>query len=191
MRAAWLFGLAVVLLAVPANAQWTRGRCPQRGYGCYHQMRDEFHRDYHRTADWPEPFIHADRAAVRAPWSVMAHNGWRAENTLTEELFDAEHNLTEAGRRRVVWIATQVPEQRRTVYILVTEDQAATQARTESVRGATAQLAANGITPPTMMMTTRRPLRWSGDYYDRVEKAGREAISPPVLPEMVLTTDDG
>jgi hypothetical protein len=165
-------------MANPARGQWD-------------EFKHRVHRDYHRTADWPEPFIHQDRSAVRAPWHVMAHNGWRAQNTLTEELFDQDLKLTEAGRRKVIWIATQVPEQRRTVYILATSDQAETEARTNAVRNLVAELAANGVAPPTMMMTTRRPLRWSGDYYDRVEKMGREAIAPPVLPQMVLTTGEG
>lgn len=193
MRAAWLLGLAIVGVAAPIQAQnWCRGQCDGgQAHSQYHAWKYRVHRDYHRTADWPEPFVHIDRAAVRAPWGVMAHNGWRAQNTLTEELFDDEMRLTEAGRRKVIWIATQAPEERRAVYILATIDQAATEARTESVRGLAAELTANGVQPPALMLTTRRPLRWSGDYYDRVEKAGRDAIAPPVLPEMVLTTDDG
>ncbi|MCA9175383.1 MAG: hypothetical protein KDB14_12955 [Planctomycetales bacterium] len=144
-----------------------------------------------RTQAWPEPFIHRDREAVRSPWDVMEHNGWRSQNTLTEHLFTDDGELTEAGRRKIVWIATQAPEERRTVYILATEDRNATLSRTESVKQLVADLSQQGIAPPQMMMTSRRPLSWQGDYFDRVEKASRDNVAPPVLPEMVLTTEGG
>jgi hypothetical protein len=148
-------------------------------------------KDYLRTRAWPQPFVKQDRAAVRAPWVVMAHNGWRAQNTLTGHLFDLTGNLTEAGRRKIHWIATQVPVERRTVYVLTSSSQEQTQTRTRAVQDYIALLARNGIASPELMLTDREPLRWSGDYYDRVEKAGREAIAAPVLPEMQLTTDGG
>ena len=174
----WLLLAATVLgLATPVEAGGWKDFCRK------------FRRDYERTRAWPEPFIHKDREAARAPWEVMTHNGWRAQNTLSEELFTEEGDLTEAGRRKVMWIATQAPEERRTVYVLATEDLPATQTRTAAVRSLVAQLAQAGIAEPQLMMTSRRPLRWSGDYYEQVEQKGRDAIGPPVLPEMVLTTD--
>lgn len=146
-------------------------------------------RDYERTKAWPEPFVHRDREAVRAPWEVMKHNGWRAQNTLTEDLFTEDAQLTEAGRHKVIWIATQAPEERRTVYVLATHDLSATEARTSAVKNLVTELQANGVPAPELMMTSRRPLRWHGDYFDRIEKMNRESITPPVLPKMKLTTE--
>ena len=181
MRAmGWLLVTATILgIAAPAQADGWK------------EFWARYHRNYERTRLWPEPFVHADRMAVRAPWVVMEHNGWRAQNTFTEELFDDEGQLTEAGRRKLIWIATQVPEDRRIVYVLATADQQATQARARSMREVVAQLTEAGIQAPELMMTSRRPLRWSGDYYEQVEQKGRQAIQPPVLPEMVLTTSGG
>lgn len=178
MRAmGWLLLTATIFgMAAPAEADgWS-------------EFWARYCRNYQRTRHWPEPFNYADRQAVRAPWAIMEHNGWRAQNTFTEELFNTDAELTEAGRRKLAWIATQAPEERRVVYVLATADRAASQARAHSMRNAVGRLVEAGIQPPELMMTSRRPLRWSGDYYEQVEQKGRQAIQPPVLPEMVLTT---
>ena len=181
MRAmGWLLLVATIFgMAAPANADG------------WHEFWAKYERNYERTRLWPEPFIHADRKAVRAPWAIMEHNGWRAQNTFTEELFDNDAKLTEAGRRKLVWVATQAPVERRVVYVLATADRTATTARARSMQDAVNQLVEAGVQAPELMMTTRRPLRWSGDYYEQVDQKGRQAIQPPVLPEMVLTTSGG
>ncbi len=77
------------------------------------------HVDYARVNAWPQPFNDVDARQARAPFEVMKQNGWRAHNTIGHELFrDGDAVLTAAGNRRVLWIASQAPMNRRTIYVL-------------------------------------------------------------------------
>lgn len=145
-------------------------------------------RDYERSRTWPYPFVCQDRAAAKAPWEIMTTNGWRAQNTLTAPLFDPEQQLTDAGKRKVFWIATQAPEMRRSVFIMADSSQDVTGQRLASVQAYVAQLNANGIVAPEVAVTDRQPMSWSGDYYEQLESKRRAAIQAPTLPDMVSTT---
>lgn len=149
----------------------------------------QFWKDYERNKCWPQPFVQPDRMAARAPWEIMAANGWRAQNTMTAPLFTEENELTEAGRRKIFWIATQAPVPRRNVFVMIDENRQVTDARAAAVQRYVVVLAQNGISAPGIQLTDREPIRWSGDFYNRVEAMRRESIPPPVLPDMVLTTD--
>ena len=154
------------------------------------ELWNRFWQDYYRNKCWPQPFVKQDRAAARAPWEVMSANGWRAQNTMTAPLFTDDNELTEAGRRKIFWIATQAPIIRRNVFVMIDQDRKVTQARAAAVQRYVVVLAENGIASPSVQLTDREPLRWSGDFYNRVEAMRRETIPPPQLPEMVLTTDN-
>ena len=68
-----------------------------------------FTQDFHRNRAWPEPFIYADRDAVRAPFHIMVAKGWKRQNTLNSHHFDAESGeLTDAGKRKLNWICCKL-----------------------------------------------------------------------------------
>jgi hypothetical protein len=125
-RTAKLLALGVALLGIgcgtTAGADW-------------HSFWHGAHLDYARVNAWPQPFTDIDARQAQAPFAVMKHNGWRAHNTIGHELFrDSDAVLTAAGNRRVTWIATQSPAERRTIYVLRGRSEAETQMRLESVR---------------------------------------------------------
>ncbi len=75
-------------------------------------------RDTKRRNCWPEPFVHADRAAARQVWATQVSAGWERQNLLSEFYFLSGGNeLTEAGRMRVQWIMNEVPEPHRQIYV--------------------------------------------------------------------------
>src|SRR5687768_11742045 len=80
--------------------------------------------DWHRNNMWPSPFIQADRAAVCEYFAVQTNNGWRLQNTIGDPYFDsATQELTMAGQHKVKWIVQQAPLHRRTVFVLMNENE--------------------------------------------------------------------
>lgn len=76
-------------------------------------------RDFRRNNCWPQPFVVADRVAVRSPFQVMINNGWQVQNTLSDEHFDEETGaLTGAGEMKVRGILIESPAEHRQVFIL-------------------------------------------------------------------------
>lgn len=124
--------------------------------GCASQVSAEFcfgifnsvAQDVKRRQCWPEPFISSDRAAARAPFATMVSNGWRRQNMLGENHFDASTGqLTEAGRLKVRWILTAGPQQHRVVYIHTAESEEETAARLAAVQQLVSQIAPNNLPP--------------------------------------------
>ncbi len=75
-------------------------------------------RDTKQRNCWPEPYVHADCAAARQVWAVQVSAGWERQNLLSEFHFlPGGNELTEAGRMRVQWIMSEVPEPYRQVYV--------------------------------------------------------------------------
>lgn len=141
-----------------------------------------FDLDFHRNNCWPEPFIHADRRAARAPFEVMTHNGWRQQNTISDDLFHQEtHQLTHAGVLRIRWIVTQSPRNRRMVYVLQGATRDETEQRIDAVQQTIAKLLPSGQLPP-VVLTSKVPLSGSGDYFDQVDRRVRSSIPNPRLP---------
>jgi hypothetical protein len=138
--------------------------------------------DWHRNNMWPQPFIYADRAAVCLPFAIQVNNGWRMQNTIGDAYFDnATQELTVAGQAKVKWIVQQAPLSRRTVYVLMTEDQEATNARMASVQQAVERHTLKG--PPGEVLLTDRDVQGgSGEYYDAVDRAMKSSIPAPRLP---------
>ncbi|HRX80142.1 MAG: hypothetical protein H6821_01570 [Planctomycetaceae bacterium] len=149
------------------------------------------HLDWHRMNCWPEPFVHADRDLVRQPLLAMTDNGWRMQNTLSDHLFDVEKNtLTQAGALKVRWIVTQAPPHRRTVFVLRGASPDATLARVEAVQESITQLVPQGARPE-VLLTDVIPVGGSGDYFDAVDRALKDSIPPPRLPEASGPTGSG
>ncbi|MDA1049657.1 MAG: hypothetical protein O3C40_04135 [Planctomycetota bacterium] len=162
--------VAAVVTASVTQAGWT-------------EFWDRVHLDWHRMNSWPEPFLHADKDLARQPLLAMTDNGWRMQNTLSDHLFDIErHSLTQAGALKVRWIVTQAPPHRRTVFVLRGTTPDATLARVDAVQEAITQLVPQG-NRPEVLLTDIIPIGGSGDYFDAVDRALKDSIPPPRLPD--------
>jgi hypothetical protein len=139
--------------------------------------------DYHRSTDWPYPFVCADRMAQQAPLTVMVDNGWRRENTLDAMMFDNEGNLTSAGVYKVKWIITQAPHSRRTVWVLRADTDDMTNQRKDSVQTLARNILPEG-TLPEVLINDRPPGGMSGDYLDAIDRSMRSTVPAPRLPAM-------
>jgi hypothetical protein len=149
--------------------------------GCWTQFWQRFRLDYQRMKCWPEPFLHADREAVRPPIRAMANNGWRSQNTLGDHFFEPEtQQLTRAGVLKVRWIVTETPLSRRTVFVLKGESQEATSTRLDSVQQAVARIVTEGPMPP-VLLTDVAPRGGPGEYFDQVDRAYKSSMPPPRL----------
>jgi hypothetical protein len=138
--------------------------------------------DWHRNNMWPQPFIVADRISVCEPFAIQTNNGWRLQNTIGDAYFDPNNQeLTVAGQTKVKWIVQQAPVSRRTVFVLVSEDQQATNARVSSVQQAVGRFTIKGP-PAEVMLTDRDVTGGSGEYYDSVDRALKGSVPPPRLP---------
>jgi len=138
--------------------------------------------NWHRNNMWPKPFIYADRAAVCAPFAIQVNNGWRLQNTIGDAYFDAAtQDLTVAGQAKVRWIVQQAPLSRRTVFVLMSEDEQATNARMASVQQAAGRFTIKGP-PAEVQLTDRDIFGGSGEYYESVDRALKSSVPIPRLP---------
>jgi hypothetical protein len=139
------------------------------------------HTDWHRNNAWPEPFVSADRAAVREPFCMQADNGWKMHNTIGTYLYDAEtQQLNRAGELLVRWIVTQAPMHRRAVFVLKGDTPEATATRVASVQAAVAKYATGPVCP--VMLTDTEPSGWSASYIDAMTQQFQATIPAPRLP---------
>ena len=137
--------------------------------------------DIKRRNCWPEPFVHADRATVRAPFCVMVANGWRRQNMLGEFHFEpATGQLTEAGRLKVRWILTACPDQHRLIYVHAAEQDEETSARIAAVQQLAARIAPNDV--PPVMPTSIADDGWPADQVDLIGRKFQSSTPPPRLP---------
>jgi len=156
-------------LASPAAADW-------------HTFWHNQHVAYRRTNAWPQPFTDDSARQTIAPFEVMKHNGWRLHNTIGNELFrEGDGALLAAGHKRVNWIATQAPADRRVVYVLRGVSQAETDARLASVRETLTRLPADGQ-PPQVLITDIAPTTASGAWATQINRDWLEALPAPKLP---------
>jgi uncharacterized membrane protein YgcG len=98
-----------LLLVVMAGLSFAR---PVEG-----QLLEDYVRCFQRVNKWPEPWVCPDRQSVRAPMAIMAANGWRRQNMLTDFHFTDSNEVTEAGELLVRWILTEAPQARRVIYV--------------------------------------------------------------------------
>jgi hypothetical protein len=176
-----LLGLVIVTagLALPGEAQAQFGIWRRKAL------------DYERNKHWPEPFIHWDRDAARAPWIVQIDRGWELQNTVGDFHFHRETNqLTTAGEHKLEWIVHEAPVHRRTVFVQRgrTADETAT--RIDAVQQAVAKVLPEGPLPE-VLATTLSPPGAPADIIDRVYR-GRDAAQPaPVLPAAQASSGSG
>jgi hypothetical protein len=155
------------------------------GYGAHHGGFQQFwHRcsvDFHRNNSWPEPFLTADKIAVRTPYCIQTDNGWKMQNTVGTFLFDQEtQQVNSAGDLLVKWIVTQAPVNRRAVFVLKGDTPEATAARIESVQNAVAKYADGCVCP--VLLTNTEPPGWSAAYIDTITQQFNATIPAPRLP---------
>jgi len=157
----------------------------------WHAFWDRVHVDTHRSNAWPQPFVDADRQAIRSTLAVMVDNGWRLQNTLSDPMFNAEtQELTRAGELKIRWILTQMPAARRTIFVLRGRTDAITKTRLKSAeKAAAAVLGADGQT--AIAITDTVPRGGSGDYYERVNRGYENSVPPPRLPQMDGSSGEG
>ncbi|MBX3412906.1 MAG: hypothetical protein KF708_09475 [Pirellulales bacterium] len=138
---------------------------------------------YKQNREWPYPYVYPDREQVRGTMSIIVANGWRTQNTLGDQYFvDEGSELNDAGKLKLRYIARLTPTQRRTVFVLESDDPTVTAARIEAVQTAMAHYLAAGEEP--MITTTRVPnLGSSAEYIDQVERKFRDTTPDPRIPK--------
>jgi len=131
---------------------------------------------------WPQPFACPDRHDARTPFALMVHNGWRLQNTLSDNHFiENTAELAEAGRLKVHWITTEAPQQHRSIYVYRTDDPQLTAARITTIQQLAARLSIDGRMPNVLETTT--PARgWSAAEVDSIGRSYRSSAPEPRLP---------
>lgn len=142
------------------------------------------HRDCQRNKCWPAPFLVPDRIAGRAPFAVMINNGWRLQNTLSDDHFDSNTGmLNEAGELKVRDILTYSPPEHRTVFVLQARDEEATTARNRSVSEFVSHIPVVSSVP-LVAQTSIRPRTAPAEYVNTIGTKFQETIPDPRLPAM-------
>ena len=96
---------------------------------------------YDMNAMWPRPYVMPARNSVNVMYEAMVSNGWRRQNLLGKHHFDEDtQQLTQAGKLKVKWILTQVPPQRRNIYVERGVNESHTAIRIESIHQHTASM---------------------------------------------------
>ena len=142
-------------------------------------------RGYRQNVVWPWPYVCPDRIAVREPFAIMVHNGWRRQNLLgTHHFKPGTNELTTAGELRVHWIMTQAPPERRTIFVERALEPKVTEQRLAAAREYAAHVALNGELPQvaeTHLVSEGRP----ASIVDATNVRYQESMRPPVLPVLV------
>lgn len=171
-RIAPLFLFSVIALSAisTAHAQWGGGT-----------LRQRFGLDWRRNLAWPEPFAAPDRETVRTPFKTQIAKGWMLEATLTNNHFDPKTNeLNSAGVAKVKWLVRLPDANRRAVYILRGDDNAATSARFYSTNAAVGKFALQGSQPP-VMVSDLAPRGWPAEGVDTIQQQFQASQPPPTL----------
>jgi hypothetical protein len=160
------------------------------GRGGFNQFWHRCGVDFHRNNSWPEPFLSADKMAVRTPWCMQVDNGWKLHNTIGTFLFDYEtQRINQAGDLLVKWIIQQAPINRRAVFVLKGDTPEATAARIESVQAAVAKYSQGSVCP--VLLTDTEPPGWPAAYIDTITQQFNATIPAPRLPPRESSEDGG
>ncbi|HEX4143661.1 MAG TPA: hypothetical protein VHY91_09020 [Pirellulales bacterium] len=144
-------------------------------------------RDYHRNQCWPEPFIAGDRAAVNAPFQIMADNAWQLQNLLSDYHFvEGTTELNEAGKHKLLWIITKAPTQRRAVFVESLPSNKTTAERIMSVRRTMVAMAPN-YAPLPIYVSSMASGGWSGETAAATQRNVEKTYPDPRLPTATRT----
>ncbi len=143
-----------------------------------------------RNNAWPDPFNEADAMQVVAPFEIMKNNGWRLHNTIGHELFrSGDGVLLASGNKRVEWIASQAPTNRRDVFVMRGSTQQETEARMASVRQSLASL--NVPNQPNVWVTDVEPATASGAWATQINRTWLQELPAPKLPSTSSSGKEG
>jgi hypothetical protein len=141
----------------------------------------DFNLSYHRNHCWPHPFLGADNLATRAPMAAMMDNGWRLQNLIGPYHFEPDMlSMNEAGRRRVHWILTQAPTNRRVVFVERGFSAQETELRLKATRDAAQYFMPSGQQPDvreTHIVSQGTPAQ----YIDEINTKFNESTPEPRL----------
>lgn len=186
-----LLGIATEAFAQPPDeycatefdACQSRPTWKQRWNAYWHEF--EMHR--FRVNHWPDPFLLPDRELVREPLRQMADNGWKEQNTFSEQLFaDGGADLNYAGHEKLRLTLTQMPPHRRVIFVLEGRNPEITAARVAAVYRHMAEIAP--ATQPYPVFTTAIvPRGMSGSMIDSVDRSFLLSQPQPRLPASAPT----
>ena len=138
-------------------------------------------KDFKRRNCWPEPFVYPDRQAVREPLAVMIGNGWQRQNLVTDAHFErGGTELSEAGRRKVLEILNEAPEQHRIVYVYRGATPQETAIRMAAVQLFVGQSAYGGQAVP-VVESNRPGDGWPASHVEIVNRKFEAAFPEPKL----------
>ena len=162
--------LIVVLAQTTTDAAW------------FEDLRAEFHYDFQRSNCWPQPYLGPDRQHIRDTIEAQVANGWRRQNLIGGHHFIGEGTeLTEAGRIKIRWTLTQVPEHRRTLFVQRGTTFAITEARVAAVEAAAVTALPDGESP-SVQDTHIIPEGRSADFVNYTATQFRQTMPIPQLP---------
>ncbi len=169
------------------------GTCRAEGPNWWHSFWGRVKVDFHRNNAFPEPFRYHDRQIVRTAYDPYIARGWQIENTLSHFDFDAESGeLTAGGQAKILWIATQAPPQRRTIFVLRGSTLDATEGRVDRVQQAVASmLPASAM--PAVVRSDIGPggLNAKGYYVNEMWTKNKAAVPSPVLSAASASSSGG
>ena len=139
-------------------------------------------RDAKRNNCWPEPFVKADRMAVRLAFSRMVNNGLRRENTLGNHHFIGDTGkLNRSGQLMIRQILLEGLPQRRVLYVYRAERAGETAKRIDAVQQYTAMIVRDGAMPPIYATNIPAPGR-SAQSVDIIDRKYTDSMPDPRLP---------
>ncbi|MBN1588986.1 MAG: hypothetical protein JW888_05690 [Pirellulales bacterium] len=139
--------------------------------------------DARRNNCWPDPFVKADRLAVRTPFVQMVTNGWQRENTLDNHHFVAETGkLNQAGQLKIRRILLEGLPQHRFLYVRRAGQSAETAARVDAVEQYAAQTVRGGALPP-VFETDIPAAGWPSQWVDVINSKEIASTPDPRLPK--------
>jgi hypothetical protein len=142
------------------------------------------HQGFERNRWWPQPFTEMDRSSVRNAFCINADHGYRKQNTLVDQLFDAEsQQLNTAGEAYVRMIVSRSQVARRDIYVVRGPSEEATVARMDSVQQAVAKLAPRGAMP-SVTISDRVPALSQGSITDVIRRQYDSSTPAPRIPAM-------
>jgi hypothetical protein len=161
-------------------------------FGCTSQVSAEWFfglfnwsaRETKRRQCWPEPFVHADRVAARAPLAANVQSGWERQNLLGDFHFQATTGqLTEAGRNKLRWIFLSAPPQHRIAFVHAAETKAETDARVAAVQQVVTAIAPEYANANAIHVSTITDDGWPAEEVNKINRKFLESTPVPRLPE--------
>jgi hypothetical protein len=178
------FALMFLMQGSQARADWGTMKVK---WDCFW---NRVHVDWRRNNAWYEPFNQVDREALQTPQQLMIDKGWQLQNTISDQLFNADtQELTHAGEMKVQWILTQMPARRRAVFVLRGSTPDITETRLKSVEKTAAGVVGGAST--LIAVTDVIPRDGSASYYERMTISYESSTPPPRLPAMSNAGDAG